>query len=85
MSRDGGAMREPDWDRRPMRPILGAKVAVYGYRQSEVSETVIRLLGGVLFEQEYHMRDRSDIVQAVFLEPEVKSVLTLHGEYFPLF
>lgn len=84
MSRDGGAMREPDWDRRSIRPILGAKVAVYGYRQLRVAETVIRLLGGVVFKQECCIR-RPVGCRTVFLEASVTSVLTLYGQHFVLF
>lgn len=46
------SMPGPEWERRPVRPIVGVRVAVHGYCEVEVSRLVVGLIGGELRENE---------------------------------
>lgn len=48
MGKDGARVKGPDWNRRAVRPVVGARIAVYGHHRSQVLDVVIRLLGGAL-------------------------------------
>lgn len=39
----------PDWERRAVRPVMGVRVAVFGYCEPQVCRLVVDILGGEFY------------------------------------